>query len=404
MNSSLVTRRVVAGACALSILTTTACAGDDQPAQAEPPSTVRGSLLSVTPIGELDSDEVTAYLTDYGLDASGVENGVDAYRIVYNTIDVAGEPTTASGLVTIPDSLPDGAVRLVSWQHGTIGYRGEAGSVSGDSGDRAAAFTFASAGYVVSAPDYLGLGEGPGFHPYDHAASSVTASIDALLAIREMTELENSEVDSRLLISGFSQGGPVTMALGKAIQDGAEPSFSVAALAPIGGPYDMSGSLETAAAGGIAHVTAYLGYLTVAWNRLHHLYDSPSDAFLPPYDDSVEALFDGEHTTQEVVEGLPEQLSELFTPGFLAELRNPTGALRDALDEADRACDWKPEAPVVIYHATGDLDVPVANAEFCRTSLEGNGVEAAVIDLGDVDHGTSVGLALPLVLEQFRQS
>jgi hypothetical protein len=115
--------------------------------------------------------------------------------------------------------------------------------------------------------------------------------------------------------------------------------------------------------GGITHATGYLGYLTVAWDRLHHLYDDPAEAFRPPYDRSVEAIFDGTHPFNEIASNLPATLPELFTPIFLEQFQHPTGALRDALNVADATCEWVPAVPVRIYHAAGDLDVPVANAE-----------------------------------------
>ena len=43
---------------------------------------------------------------------------------------------------------------------------------------------FASAGYAAVAPDYLGLGTGPGLHPYMDLSSEVTASVDMLDAGR----------------------------------------------------------------------------------------------------------------------------------------------------------------------------------------------------------------------------
>jgi dienelactone hydrolase len=326
---------------------------------------------------------------------------VRAFRVEYATVDPDGDATTASSLVAVPDATPGGRLRLVSWQHGTTAYKSHVASVSADSSDRAAAYFFAAAGHVVSAPDYLGLGVGPGTHPYNHHDSAVTASVDALRAARSVPSLVDRELDTRVLISGFSQGGPVSMALGRALHGGAEPAFQVGALAPIAGPYDFTGSGAVAASGGIAHATGYLGYLTVAWNRLHHLYDDPAEAFRPPYDRSVEALFDGTHPFEEIEPNLPATPAELFTPAFLDQLQHPAGALRDALKEAGATCDWAPTVPVRIYHAAGDLDVPVANAEFCRRALTERGAAAEVVQLGGMEHGESMGVALPLVLDQF---
>jgi hypothetical protein len=39
---------------------------------------------------------------------------------------------------------------------------------------------------ILSAmPDYIGMGGSPGLHPYVHAASEATASIDMIRAARE---------------------------------------------------------------------------------------------------------------------------------------------------------------------------------------------------------------------------
>jgi hypothetical protein len=362
-----------------------------------------GDVVSVTALEQLDAPAVAARLRELGIDTGRATHGVRAFRVEYRTVDPNGAPTTASSLVAVPDTTPRGRLRLVSWQHGTTADKAAAASVSADSSDRAAAYFFAGAGHVVSAPDYLGLGVGPGTHPYNHHDSAVTASVDALRATRSVPELVDRELDPRVLISGFSQGGPASMALGRALHSGAEP-FQVGALAPIAGPYDFTGSVAVAASGGIAHATGYLGYLTVAWNRLHHLYDDPVEAFRPPYDRSIEALFDGTHPFEEIGPKLPATPAELLTPGFLDQLQHPTGALRDELNAADATCDWAPSLPVRIYHAAGDLDVPVANAEFCRRALAERGAAAEVVQLGDVEHGESMGVALPLVLDQFTAS
>lgn len=360
----------------------------------------RGSLISATPLAELSTEQLSATLDAVGLDASRVRHGVAAFRIEYQTIDPMGQPTTASALVALPRS-DEQALRTVAWLHGTTVYRGEVASVNAESPDRAIAFAFAAAGYAAVAPDYVGLGLGPGYHPYRDPRSEVTASVDALRAGRTLAADEGYALDGSVLASGFSQGGPASMALGQALQEGADPTFSLGAVAAIGGPFDMSGTLALALTNDIALATAYLAYLTVAWNRLHHLYDAPDDAFLAPYDATVEALIDGDHTGEQILAGLPGAPAELFTPTFLDLLRRPSGALRQALDEADSTCGWLPRVPVAIYTASGDRDVPIANAFFCQAVLRVQGAEVPLIDLGEIDHGASVVASVPRVLAMF---
>ena len=162
-------------------LTATAAGQSGTPADVDTvdPSIPRGEVLSVTPVASMSADEVARYVGQIGLEAQDFRFGVDAWQVIYASVDFTGEPTIASGLVVLPDSDTSN-LQLVSWLHGTTVYRGDAASVSVESADRMVAFAIAAVGYGVAAPDYLGLGLGPGFHPYDRIPSTVTASIDAL--------------------------------------------------------------------------------------------------------------------------------------------------------------------------------------------------------------------------------
>jgi hypothetical protein len=375
------------------------CSDDLDPGVAQP-TPARGDLLALTPLGSLARGEVASYVAEFEIDPAAVRYGVDAYRIEYRTITPDGELVRASSLLALPSSAEPIREQAV-WMHGTTVYRGEAASVNEGGDARAEVFYFAGAGYATTAPDYLGLGLGEGMHPYDHIPSEVSAGLDALRASQNVAASLGRRLGTRLSISGHSQGGPAAVALAREVQNGAAEGLVLGSVAPISGPFDMTGSLAIAAQGGIAYATAYLAYLTVAWNRRLGLYDAPSAAFLPPYDASVESLFDGDHTSEQVFVGLPETLEELFTPAFLEQLREPSGALRAALDEASRVCEWRPEARVSVYASSGDADVPIENARHCVAGFEANGAQVRLIDLGDADHSESLARSLPLVIEQF---
>jgi hypothetical protein len=151
------------------------------------------------------------------------------------------------------------------------------------------------------------------------------------------------------------------------------------------------------------HGSAYLAYFAVAWNRLHHLYDTPQQAFRAPYDRTVPELLDGNHSGDSVLAALPGTPAELFTPEFLNLLRNPTGPLAEALAVADSSCDWRPEVPVRLFASSGDRDVPIANSTFCQRQVLAAGGAAVLVDVGPVDHSTTELRALPQVLAGFDQ-
>lgn len=359
--------------------------------------TARGGLLDVVPVSTMDTNQLVAYLGDYDLDASRVRFAVDAKRITYRTIDAFGKPTTASALIALPRNR-DRTPRQATWLHGTTAYRGSTASLR-DGNDRAYTFLFASAGYVTTAPDYLGLGSGPGHHPYVDAPSTVTASVDALRATREYAARQGVRPDQRVMVTGHSQGGHAAMALGQALQAGADPRLKLGGLAPISGPMNPSLLVAKGARDEIANSVAYLAYWTVAWNRIHHLYDTPAEAFKDP---SIEALFDGDHRNEEIFPNLPATIPDLFTESYLNRVKNPTGILKTKLRESDSYCDWRPTVPVRIYSSAGDKDTLLETSAYCDRRLERHHARSTLIDLGaDVDHGKSPKLALPRILADF---
>ncbi|MEO8181347.1 MAG: hypothetical protein ABI895_21125 [Deltaproteobacteria bacterium] len=383
----------------LAVVFAASCSDDSDRGGALPEPT-RGDLLSLTPLTSLRASEVANYLAEFDIEGDDVRFGVEAYRVEYRTIDPNGQMVRASGLLALPSNA-EPVLEQAVWMHGTTVYRGEAASVNEGSDGRAAAFYFAAAGYATTAPDYLGLGLGEGPHPYDHIPSEVSAGVDALRATQRAASQLGRGLGTRLSISGHSQGGPATVALAHEVQSGGAQGLVLGSVAPISGPYDMSGSLATAAQGGIDFATPYLGYLTVAWNRWLGLYDMPSEAFLPPYDVSIESLFDNDHTTDEIAVALPQTLEELFTPAFLERLRQPSGALREALDEASRVCAWRPSVTMIVYASSADAEVPIENAHYCVESFAESGADVTLIDLGDAEHSESMTRSLPMVLAQF---
>lgn len=364
--------------------------------------TRRGDLVAVTPVADRDAGRVRSFLAGQHVDTGVVRYGVRAYRLTYRTVDPYGGPTTATGLLTLPKG---GSHRLdlVSDTHGTMVDRDYAPSASEDFG-RVPSYVNASAGRAVAAPDYLGLGKGPGPHPYMDTASSVTASVDMLRAARTAAERLGRPLTGDVYATGFSQGGQVAMALGKALDGGADRHFRLAALAPVSGPYDLEGQEMPALFDGRVNDTSgvlYIAYWLVAQNRLHPLYKAPSEVFRAPYASRVESLLDGSHEQEDVVRGLAPSVEQLLTPAFHERLRHPSGAVLDAMRAADHTCEWKPDVPVRLYAGAGDTDVPIGNTRTCARTLAGQGARVRVVDQGAVDHFGSVLVSAPQVVRFF---
>jgi len=355
----------------------------------------RGTVLSADPVQRLDFADVPAAI-DY-FDPGTVRYGVDAYRVTYRTVDVRGRRTTASGLVVVPRG---GSGRFAVWEHGTRSSRREVGSNEPATLDRKAALLLGASGYVTVAPDYLGLGDGPGFHPYMDSATEVSASVDLMHAARDLVHAKGN---SRVMVTGFSQGGQAAMALAKELQGGV-PHFELAAVAPISGPYDVRGAeLPGVFNGEVAPDVAvfYLSYWTVSMNRLFPLYRKASEVFRAPYDQYAESLFDGSHSEPEIFPKLAPTPQEMFTDAYLARMRHPSGALLAATRASDGTCSWRPRVPVLLFASPADTQVTITNSRHCQAELRAHGVDAPLVELPGVEHLDTPIPALPQIIRWF---
>ena len=322
----------VLGACAAPASAAQAAAGRHPAPPAASAARDRGVLISATPIARLPESAVAAELRNArdepgtpALGAGMVRYGIDAYRVIYQTVNATGQPVRASGLVVFP-AAGRRRLRLVSFATGTSTYKLNVPSTFGLDAARDglegrwSSELFASAGFAVAEPDYVGMGRGSGPIEYMVGRAMSTASLDVLTAARALAARHGYQLDPGVLASGFSEGGSAAMALGRALQQGHSPYFRLTALAPISSPLDLTGAeLPGIFNGQVAAVAApyYLGYVLTKWNPLYHLYSSPTQAFQQPYAARVQRLYNGSHRDQQVLAALPP-LSRLITPAYSA--------------------------------------------------------------------------------------
>jgi alpha-beta hydrolase superfamily lysophospholipase len=133
--------------------------------------------------------------------------GGQAFRMLYVTQRPWGDLAVSGGMMFIPDSpANDGDRPVVAWAHGTVG-QGDACAPSRSTnplGDTSGWLEqMMSAGWVVAATDYAGLGtEGPNL--YLVAEAEVR---DVVNAVRAAQSFELTQAGSRYVVWGHSQGG-----------------------------------------------------------------------------------------------------------------------------------------------------------------------------------------------------
>ncbi len=358
---------------ALFALLLTAAGPDDE--------TLRGQIVEVEPIGTMTASEIAERMREAGVPGRPLY-GVTLYRIVYHTRGVHGEPALASGALAVPDGMTD-AAPLLSFQHGTTLARHNVASVRGFD---LINMGFGASGYVTAMPDYLGLGVSEGLHPYVHAASLSTAVVDFLRAARQFCAQYEVALSGQLFLMGYSEGGYATMAAHRAIEAYHAREFEVTASAPMAGPYSLSDvMLEQMVTDEPYPTPVYLPFTLLAYNRAYGLFDTLEEMFETPYAEQLPALFDGTRSWRDINAELPAIPRSMLRDAFVAALRDDANhPVRRALREND-VHDWRPLAPMKLFHCVGDEQVPFRNAEIAAESFRRHGavqVEVAALEFG----------------------
>jgi pimeloyl-ACP methyl ester carboxylesterase len=155
--------------------------------------------------------------------------GGTAFRVLYRSTGLQGEPIAVSGVVVVPSGPPPpGGRPIVAWAHPTTG-------IVPHCAPSLATFVFqqmqglrdmVERGYAVVATDYPGLGT-PGPHPYLVGESEARAVLDSVRVTRALPEAGAAD---RFAVWGHSQGGQATLFTGLLAQSYA-PELKLAGIA-----------------------------------------------------------------------------------------------------------------------------------------------------------------------------
>jgi len=383
-----------------SLLWIIACDKDGQSPETDPcnPANQSGELLEAKYFASYAPDQVKTYLTLFGAPQGLVpQYSVDAYQITYHTLDQDSELSKASGVLFIPQGFD--TLDIMSVQHGTVFKKDEVGSVN----PLYAIDGMLSAmdGYLVFEPDYMGLGESGGLHPYLHAQLSAQAVMDGLRATRIYACQTGLVLSERLFLAGYSEGGFVTLATHKVMESGYADEFQLTAVAPMAGPYDLLTSTRRILNRQEYGNPAYLAYTMLAYNDIYG-WDRLDEIFREPYSSRIPGLFNGQFTGSEINQSLTTRIDSLFKPDFRsAFLAGGEPQIEGALVE-NSPLHWGPLAPVRLIHGTGDSTVYYENAVAAYASLQKNGaLSVDLVPIQGADHGTAAFPAYYLTLAWF---
>ena len=238
---------------ATAILALGLCLGLVHDASAKKP----GSILRVWPL------------------VGGSPDGGEAFRILYRSTGLKGEPIAVSGAIYIPPGKPPaGGRRVIAYGHPTTGVVEKcAPSLMPDNAGLIWGLkSMLAKGYIVVATDYPGLGT-PGIHPYLIGVSEGRAVLDS---VRAAIALPRSGASNRFVLWGHSQGGHAVLYAGEMAKNYAPELklYGVAAAAPATYLAELFDADKSTSAG--KELTAMAIY---SWSNL---YRKPASSLVAP--------------------------------------------------------------------------------------------------------------------------
>jgi len=169
--------------------------------------------------------------------------GVQAWQIRYWTSGQGGVPIAVTGVVAAPmEAIPPRPRRVIAWTHGAWGVAEKcAPSLSPNFFGATAGIDAVSHGYVVVAPDYIGLGS-PTMHPFLVGADTAQAVLDGVRAARA---IPGAAAGSDFAVWGESQGGHAALWTATLARSYA-PDLTLIATAAAAPPTDLAANLREA--------------------------------------------------------------------------------------------------------------------------------------------------------------
>lgn len=365
------------------------------------------NLVSVTFLGSKTQAQLTAEFN-----VPFIQFGARYYRVTYTTLNLAGQPDTVSGLISVPDNAAKVYPRLV-YQHGTSGSTQDVPSVNVlQGGEGRIGWLFAGLGYVALMPDYLGLGVSDDvFHPYVHAESEASVALDMLRALPAFADQYQVHVNSQLFVTGYSQGGHAAMALQRAIELDPTGEFDVTASAPMSGPYSIGEVMRALILSDeVYYYPAYIPNTALSYQTAYgNIFSQLTDIFKPVYAAPIQQFYLGNMTLSDLNTQLISLLvanegacipTQMIQPDVLAAVQaDPEHPINQAL-RANDVYHWAPQAPTRLFYCMSDDQVPFENSLLARDTMQALG--AADLLASDVspssNHGECVVPALTQTL------
>ncbi|MGU3374920.1 T9SS type A sorting domain-containing protein [Chryseobacterium sp. M5A1_1a] len=306
-------------------------------------------------LGEQNAPDFASYLNSFNV-------GLKGYKITYYTKNENNVLVKATGLLMYPNV--GYKLSTVVSDHGTTDSRHNV--PSNFKGALTAGFvvelSYVLNGYILMAPDYVGMGTGDGVHPYVDYATEAGATIDFVTAANKVLAQQGIKRYDEYFLAGYSQGAHAAMSTLKrlSISNPGNLKFKYAYMGD--GPYDFSGVTLNK---GVIEKDIY-PFTSFLANVLHTCNNTGFKTYNTDISEVISAEYLDKYNYHVVQDngGLlwgPVIWRKLFTSNFINDVtNNPNNKLRQCMKPKD-VYDWYNKTPMTLGHSTVDLAIPPEN-------------------------------------------
>lgn len=297
-----------------------------------------------------------------------------AHVLNYRSVDTQGKPVMLSGKVTIPHKQPKGVILL---PHYTISANSEVPSNSAKGEQERL-----REDYVLIMPDYLGFGiSSDRVHPYLRGDLTAQNCVDMLPVAQALLDSLNASVrcDSLTLV-GFSQGGAAVLWILQLLETKYTDQYHVLRCFAGSGPYDVAVTYDQAIATNKVGLPLVIPMLVAGTSEAYGLNLKREQFFTPVLDEMYdEYIASKQYSVAKLFFRMTNHEVSNWLTGYGMDKTQPEtrkmyeGFLRSSLVHvptdsvgvgSEPICpEWKPKAPVYIFHSYEDNIVTYRCAE-----------------------------------------
>ena len=310
-------------------------------------------------------------------------------NFVYPSTSPTGEPVMLSGTITMSRSMTptEHARGIILYNHYTVCRADECPSRGKLDMQNTVYLTAAGRDFITVSADYYGFGATEDrMQAYCIASANARASVDALLAARQLLAAEGYTWDDVLLNVGYSQGGQTAIGVLKVATE-KHPDLHFTQTLAGGGPYDLEETYRQYLAEGTVALPSAVVSILLAYNEYCGLGIPMSSMFRGPTLQHLEQWWLSKHYSSSQIDRLmgTGDITQFVAPELLDLSTETSRRMMEALSSESLCRNWTPrrdEHILLLHHNSDDIS-PAMNTQHLYDYLKAQGVDDVELRMAD---------------------